>query len=646
MQPNDALRRAKTGAKRAVWMVAIFSLFANMLMLTVPIFMLQMYDRVIPSRNTDTLLFLGLMAAVALGVMAALEGVRGRIMVRLGTWVDRELSGPLLAGGMNDALRTGGSRGAQGLRDLASIRSFLTGSGIFPLFDFPWVFIFIPIIFLMHPMLGWIALIGAILVFAFAIANDVMNRADLKKAGAESMRSLYRADSVVRNADVIAAMGMMPDIVRRWSQGNDVGLGYTTKAGERAGLISAAAKYVRLLLQILMLGTGAWLVTEHVITGGAMIAASIILGRALAPVEQSISAYRGFVSAWSSWGNITQLLERTPNVGEGMTLPKPEGRLDVEGVTFVPAGGREPIIRQVTFSLEPGEVLGLIGASAAGKTTLARLLVGSWTPNVGNVRLDSADVSAWEAIDRGRHVGYLPQDVELFDGTVRENIARLQNADDAEIVEAAKLAGVHETILRLPDGYDTQIGEGGAKLSGGQRQRIALARAVFGDPRLVVLDEPNASLDSEGETALLEAIDRLKDRGTTLVVIAHRPSILAHVDKLMVMRFGRVEMFGPREEILAKVTPAPRIAAAQAEARLRQGLASGRSPNSNVDVEAEADEDADDASAAHIADRDPRDPAREGADSRPGAAGEQTGTAAPRPSFVVSAGSHTNVRSS
>lgn len=555
MQPKHALARAISGSRRAFWVVGVFSLGINLLMLTVPIYMMQMFDRVVPSRNFDTLMWLSLIAVIALAVMAALEGIRGRLMVRLARWFDHELSGPVLAGTFGDSLKAGGLRGAQPLRDLASIRSMLTGGGLFPLFDAPWVPVFVAIIFLLHWHLGVIAVVGGVIVFGCAMLNDLMTRDALKEANAIGMRSLYRADAVVRNADVVAAMGMMPDLIGRWSQSNESGLVKQVEAGDRASLITSSAKLVRMLVQVGMLGYGAWLVTMHELTGGGMIAASIILGRAMAPVEQSIGAWRGVVAARNAFRNICALLERTPPVGEGMTLPTPAGRLSVEGVSFVPAGSREPVLRGISFKLDAGETLGVVGASAAGKTTLSRLLVGSWTPTAGHVRLDGADVAVWEGADRGRHVGYLPQDVELFEGTVRENIARMQEASDDDVVAAAELAGVHEMILRLPAGYDTQIGDDGVRLSGGQRQRVALARAAFGSPRLVVLDEPNSNLDTDGEVALANAIRRMKAEGTTIVIVAHRPSVLAQVDKLLVLRQGMVEAFGPRDEVMAKIAP-------------------------------------------------------------------------------------------
>ena len=326
-------------------------------------------------------------------------------------------------------------------------------------------------------------------------------------------------------------------------------------ASDRAGGISASAKFVRLVLQISMLGVGAYLVTQGELTGGGMIAGSIILSRAMAPVEQSINAWRGLVGAKGAYESISSLLKRTPPSGEAMSLPRPSGRVSIEGIGFVPPGSAEPVLRGVSIEIGAGEAVGLIGASASGKTTLARIIVGSWRPTAGHARLDGADVFIWEAGDRGRHIGYLPQDVELFDGPVRENIARMGDADPDAVVAAAKLAGVHELILRLPNGYETVIGDGGVRISGGQRQRIALARALYGDPALVVLDEPNSNLDTEGERALTEALAELKTRGVTTIIVAHRPTVLASVDRLVVMHQGRVEMEGPRDEILAKVAP-------------------------------------------------------------------------------------------
>jgi PrtD family type I secretion system ABC transporter len=557
MQPRAALKQAVAGARRAMLAVAVFSIVLNLLMLTVPIYMMQMFDRVLPTRHTDTLLLLSLMALGALLLMAVMEIVRARIMVRLGTWIDRQLSGPLLMVSLNETLRRSGSgvQGASALRELNTLRQFLTGPSVFPLLDAPWVPIYIAIIFFLHPILGWLSVAGAVVIFLFAIANDLVTRPSLSKASRSINQSLYRADAAVRNADVIEALGMAPAMIDRWRAAGEAGLGFQAQASDTSGLISALARMMRLVVQVGILGTGAYLVILGELTGGGMIGASIILGRAMAPIEQSINAWRGFTGARDAYRSISGLIQRQDDHPDPMSLPEPAGHLQVEGVTFVPPGQREPVLRQVSFEVQPGEHVGLIGPSASGKTTLSRLLVGSWVATAGSVRLDGADLAYWHAADRGRHIGYVPQDVELFDGTVRDNIARLTDANPDEVVAAAQLARVHDMILRLPDGYDTEIGDGGVWLSGGQRQRIAMARAVFGQPRFLVLDEPNANLDRDGDIALLETLKELKALGSTVVIVTHRPSILSYVDSVIVLNQGRVEAKGPRQEVLAKLMP-------------------------------------------------------------------------------------------
>lgn len=592
MNPEAALKRVVQGCRKAFIAVLLFSLAINLLMLIVPIYMMQMYDRVISSGNVDTLVMLSIIAVAGLLTMALVEMMRSRIMVRLGSWVDHALSGPVLSGGMNDSLTASGAlTGASGLRELNTLRGFLTGAGVFPFLDAPWVPLFIGIIFFIHPVLGWLAVGGGVIVFLCALANDFSTRAPLKQANGAAAKALYRADAMVRNADVAAAMGMGPHLVRRWRDSNEEGLRLQALASDRAGGISAVAKFVRLVLQISMLGVGAYFVTQGQLTGGGMIAASIILSRAMAPIEQSINAWRGAVGAKGAYENIQKLLRRTPATGDAMALPRPTGKLSVEGIGFVPPGSPEPVLRGVSLEIQAGECVGLIGASASGKTTLARILVGSWRPTAGHARLDGADVFIWDAADRGRFIGYLPQDVELFDGPVRENIARMGEPDPDAVIAAAQLAGVHELILRLPQGYETIIGDGGTRLSGGQRQRIALARALYGDPALVVLDEPNSNLDTEGERALMDAMVDLKKRGVTTIVVAHRPTVLASVDRLVVMHQGRVEMDGPRDEILAKVAPSSVDAVRRAaiEAAADRAAAPSTGGATTVDVSPAAD---------------------------------------------------------
>ena len=548
-----ALERALSACRRAWVGVGLFSACVNMLMLAVPIYMMQLYDRVLTTRNVDTLLVLSAMVAGALVVFGILEALRSRVVERVGAWLDAELGAPALAGAVAGASSAGRQASAQGLRDLASVRGYVGSSAVMPLFDAPWAPVFLAVVFLIHPVLGWIGLGGALVLFGLAVTNDLATRKKTAESNEVSARAFNTADAAVRNADAIAAMGMLPALVRRWGEAGTAQCTLSSAAADASGAISALAKTTRFGLQVAMLGVGAYLVLLHEMTPGAMIAAAIILARGLAPVEQLISSWRLFTGARTAWARLASCVALAPDEGGATRLPRPAGHVEVEGVTYIPPGRREPVIRQASFRLAAGEALGVVGPSGAGKTTLVRLVVGSLRPSVGHVRLDGAEVSAWPAEDRGRHVGYLPQSVELFAGTVRDNIARLGEASDEAVVAAATLAGAHETILRLAQGYDTPIGLGGVPISGGQHQRIGLARAVFGDPALVVLDEPNAHLDGEGEQALVETVVRLRARGATVVLIAQRTGAVAQVDKLLVMRDGTVAAFGARDEILEKL---------------------------------------------------------------------------------------------
>ena len=539
-------------ACRPVWVgVALFSACVNLLMLSVPLYMMQIFDRVLSTGHVDTLLALTAMVALALLAFGLLDAVRNRLAARAAQWLDGALARPALAGAVSEALRSGGGVSAQGLRDLAALRGYVGGSGAMPLFDAPWTPVFVAVVFLIHPVLGWIGLGGALALFLCAVLNDLATRRKVTEANGAAARTLNAADAAVRNADAIAAMGMLPALARRWERGNARGAALQTAASDASGAIGAAARVLRFGLQVAMLGVGAWLVIRAEMTAGGMIAASIVLARGLAPMEQSIGAWRGFVAARAAYGRLRALLLRAGAAQPGTALPRPAGRLDLAGVSYVPPGLRRPVIRSAGFRLEAGEALAVVGPSGAGKTTLVRLIAGSLAPTTGHVRLDGADMASWNAADRGPHIGYLPQTIELFAGTVRDNIARLdEGAADEAVVAAARLAGAHETILALPAGYDTPIGEGGVPISGGQRQRIALARAVFGDPALVVLDEPNAHLDAEGEQMLARTLIRLRERGATVVLIAQRAGAIAQVDKMLVLQQGVVTKFGPRQEVM------------------------------------------------------------------------------------------------
>jgi PrtD family type I secretion system ABC transporter len=552
--------RQALGACRSAFIgVFVFSFVINLLALTSSLYMMQVYDRVLGSRNEVTLGMLTAMALLALLAMAGLELVRGRLMVRLGLWLDSRLGGPVLTGAIRSVLR-GGERSAQGLRDLSTFRTFLTGPSIFPLLDAPWVPLYLLVIFLLHPVLGWIATAAALLLFGLAVLNEFATRTLLRASGVASHRTQLGADQAARNAPVIEAMGMLPSLVERWQTRNSEAMALQAQASDRAGLIAALSRYFRVAVYVVTLGAGALLVLDNHLTAGMMVGASIILSRALAPIDQSIGAWRSFVSARTAFGRLIDLLNRAEERAKPTRLPDPVGEIAVEGIIWQPPAAKTPILRGISFAVGAGEIVGVIGPTGAGKTSLANLLVGTWRPQRGHVRLDGADLSIWEPEELGPHIGYLPQDVELFSGTVRDNIARLGRGEDEAVVAAAQMAGAHEMILGLAEGYETQIGEDGALLSGGQRQLIALARALYGNPKLLVLDEPNASLDAGAENRLVQSLGALKGK-TTIVLITHRLNILGVADKILLMKNGTIEAFGPRDQIISQLTravPAPR----------------------------------------------------------------------------------------
>ena len=551
---RDPLRHTLLRARTAFLCVGLFGFFINLGMLTTSLYMLNVYDHVIPSRSVPTLLAL---SAVAVGILlagAALDGLRSRVLVRIGTRMDAELGRLVLQAMMARRIEAGAGSSAQALPDLDALRTFLTGQGLLALLDAPWAPLFLGLVFLLHPLLGLVALGGAVLLFGVAAANEFVTRRPLERASLETMAANGIVEAGLRNAEAVRAMGMLVGLSERWSERHEKSLLLQAEASDSSGALTATAKFLRQVLQAAMLGVGAWLAVHQIITPGVMVAGSIIMGRGLAPVEGAIGSWRGFVAARGAWARLRPLLATFASQSAPMPLPTPRGALRFENVAAVPPGGAAPVLSTVSFRLDPGEALGVIGPSAAGKSSLARLAVGVWRPSAGAVRLDGAELRHWSPETLGRHIGYLPQDVELFDGTVAENIARFGPEDPEAVVRAAECAGVHDLILRLPQGYDTRIGEGGGVLSGGQRQRVALARALYGGPALVVLDEPNASLDTEGEEALRGAIGLLKSLRATVLVIAHRPTLLSSMDKLLVLRDGRVEMFGSRDEVLPRVT--------------------------------------------------------------------------------------------
>jgi len=530
----------------------LFSLAINLLLLAPPIYMLQIFDRVLTSRSNETLVVLTLAVALALLTMAALDVVRAYLLAGLGATLDRLLGPKVLGGLIEEAARRGTREHASALRDVQCLRSFFGGAGILALFDTPWLPIFLLVITLFHPLMGALALAGAIIMLTLAFINERTTRKPLEHAQTEARRAGRYIDAAVRNAEVVSALGMLPALASRWTRLNEQALAEQRRATRYGAALSSSSKFMRQFIQSAMLALGAYIVIDQQVTPGVMMAATILLGRALAPVEQLVAGWRVMVEARAAWRRLDALF--SSEVEQTATeLPAPQGRLRAENVVFGVRSLPRPIIRGASFELVPGESLGIVGPSASGKSSLARLIIGVWRPSAGTMRLDGADISTWPREHLGAHIGYLPQDVELFPGTVTQNIARLGEPDAAAVIRAAQRAHVHELILRLPNGYDTELGESGGALSPGQRQRIALARALYGDPRLVVLDEPNANLDLEGNEALIATLRLLKQEHVTTVVVAHRPSLLTSVDKVLVMRDGAIEAFGPRSEVLPRV---------------------------------------------------------------------------------------------
>ncbi len=553
---------------------ALFSLAINLLYLAAPIYMLQIYDRVISSGSEATLVMLTVALLMAFAALAGLDTVRSRILTRASVRLDRLMAGRVISATVDKFC--GLVSGGQLLRDFDTFRQFVTGSGIHAIFDLPWAPIYIGVIFLLHPALGFFALGSAVVLVIMALINEWLVREPLSEAGAAASKNYGFTEMSLRNAEVLRAMGMVEGLLQRWGRDRARLIERQVSASDRAATMQSLIKFLRMAMQSVILGLGAYLVINRMTTAGAMFAASILLGRALQPVEQTVGQWRGLVSARAAFFRVRDLLLASRPAERTLALPRPKGRLSVESIHCVsPSGGSKLILRNVSFRLEAGDALGIIGPSGAGKSTLARLLVGVLRPSGGVVRLDGADVSTWPRESLGRYMGYLPQDIELFADTVAANIGRFRTGVDAEVIRAARMAGVHDMILQLPNGYETQVGEGGAALSGGYRQRIALARAVFDKPSLVVLDEPSSNLDAEGDQALTDCIVQLKQQGTTVVIISHRPATLATVDKILILRDGAVDMFGGRSEVISKLNLASRVQAVPSPTQVSSAAGGG-----------------------------------------------------------------------
>jgi ATP-binding cassette, subfamily C, bacterial exporter for protease/lipase len=567
--PQSELACALNSCKGAFKTVGCFSAIINLMLLVPSLYMLQVYDRVLASHNQTTLLMLTIMVLGAFAFMSLLEFVRSFVLIRVGAKLDMSLNRRIYTASFEQNLKKAGGNAGQALQDLTTVRQFVTGNALFAFFDAPWFPFYLVVIFLFNSSLGVFALCGTIALIALAYVNEVVSKKPMQEAGNMAIAAGNLATNNLRNAEVIEAMGMLPNLMARWYKLHGRFLQLQAEASEKTAVVTAFTKFFRVSLQSLILGFGALLVLDGKITGGMMIVSSILMGRTLSPVEQLIGVWKTWSSTRSAYDRLNELLATNPERHTGMALPKPLGRVSVEAVTAGPPGSHLAVIKNLSFGIVPGDILGIIGPSGSGKSTLARLLVGVWPSAMGTVRLDGADMYQWNKNELGPYIGYLPQDIELFGGTVSENIARYGDIDSGKVIEAAKRAAVHDIILQFPQGYDTVLGDGGAGLSGGQKQRIGLARAMYDDPSLLVLDEPNSNLDEAGEQALVAAMVDFRTRGKTVVLITHRTSAFGVTNKLLLLQGGVAHMFGPTAEVLTELTTA-----AQRPAQLAKSAAS------------------------------------------------------------------------
>ena len=598
MMPKNEITEALVKFKKVFY--AIFTACINILMLVPSIYMLEVYDRVLVSRNETTLYVLSFMTLGLFALISVLEYIRSMVVIRIGAKMDTFLNNRVYTAAFEQNLRSTGVNAGQALNDLTTIRQFVTGNGMFAFFDAPWFPIYLLVIFVFNFWMGLFAFVSVALLVGLAWLNEIVSRKPLSEANSTAIRSSNMATNNLRNAEVIEAMGMLPNMRKRWYSQHIKFLKLQAEASQKASRISSVTKFVRIAVQSLILGVGALLVIMGDVTSGMMIAGSILLGRALAPVEQIIAVWRQWSSVVAAYHRLQKLLLDNPPREAGMELPRPEGALSVEGVTAAPPMVGVAVLKSVSFQINPGDCLGVIGPSGSGKSTLARLLVGVWRAAVGKVRLDGADVFLWNKDELGPHMGYLPQDIELFAGTISENIARFGDVDSEQVVAAAKLAGVHELILRLPEGYDTPIGDGGLGLSGGEKQRLGLARALYGEPSLIVLDEPNSNLDDIGEIALTQAIIRLRQMRKTVILISHRPNIIRETNKLLVLRDGMVSAFGPTDQVLKDLAQFKAQQESQAAARAKAEADTRAQASANIATVSDdhtADADSDDSTS-------------------------------------------------
>jgi len=551
---REELLAARRQSRGLFWAVALLSAFVNMLMLTGPLYMMQVYDRVLGSRSEATLLALSLLVIFLYGMMGLLDAVRGRVMRRVAARFQAALDRRVFDAMIRRSAVSNGPEAQTGLSDLESVQKLIASPVLMAAFDLPWTPIFLAGIALFHPWLGLLALGGGSVLIAIAVLNQVLSTAPGKAAMVSGHRAMLQSEEIRTEAEMIQAMGMREAAFHRWQKARGKALADSVSASDVTGTFGTLTKTLRLFLQSAMLGLGAYLTLQGEVSPGAMIAGSILLGRALSPIELGLGQWPLVQRARKGWQNLEELLGKTPPEPARTALPQPRALLEVQSVAATAPGESQPLLRNVTFRVEPGEAIGVIGPSGSGKSTLARVLTGAWRAAAGTVRLDGAALSQYDPAVLGDHIGYLPQRVQLFDGTIAQNIARLASEPDADaVVEAARAAAAHEMIVKLPEGYDTQVRAGGGRLSGGQMQRIGLARALYGDPVIVILDEPNSNLDNDGSVALNNAIKRLKAQGKSVLIMAHRPAAIQECDKILVIEQGSMSAFGPKDEVLRKM---------------------------------------------------------------------------------------------
>ncbi len=551
---ESELKQTLLESKKTILMAGFFSMFINLLMLVPPLYMLQLYDRVLTSRSESTLYMLTLIVVILFITMGLLEVVRSRMLIKFGNKFANLLSNRVFESTFELANKKPEAASSRLMGDLMQLRQYLSGNGLFAFFDTPWIPIYIIVLFMFHIYFGIFAIFAAIVLVCITILNEYSTKEVMDKANVLNRDSMIQLEANIRNAEIINAMGMKTNVRKKWEAKYFGFLTAQNDASNKAGIWSNMSKTLRMFFQSMMLGLGAYLAVNMELSAGMMIAGSIIMGRALAPLDLMIATWKGFSGARMSYKRIDKLLKDFPKNKEYMELPAPKGFLNLEGVYAKPPASEKYTLENINFAINRGDIIGVVGPSAAGKSTLARVLLGVWPVTIGTVRMDGADISQWDREHLGKYIGYLPQDIELFDGTISENIARFTEVNPKKVIEAAMKAGVHEMILRLPEGYDTVIGNGAVVLSGGQRQRIGLARAIYDNPVFIVLDEPNSNLDEQGEMSLLKTVEELKSTDTTVVIITHRPSILKATNKILVMNSGKVEKYGNSDEVLGSIS--------------------------------------------------------------------------------------------